>query len=233
MSTSALTGIHQENAPARSGSTLGSHVEIGRYDDALSVFSPVRPRLFGIAYGMLGNAAEADDIAQDVWLRWQSTDRSVVQNPAAFLATTTTRLCINLKQSARSRHEICIEAPSSEPIDPSDDPALTAERGEELSRAVLELLEKLSPQERAAYILREAFDYSYRRIAAVVQMEEANARQLVSRARRHLTDNRRMTVSVSEHRRLVEAFIAATQNGEIAALEVLLSERCRTRTDSD
>src|SRR6266536_5561944 len=154
-------------------------VETGQHDDGLSAFADVRPRLFGIAYRMLGSAAAAEDIVQDVWLRWQSTNRSVVENPPAFLATTTTRLCINLAQSAHSRHETYIGTLPFEPVDTSSDPALGAERSEELSLAVLALLEKLSPAERAAYMLREAFDYSYRQIAAILQMEEANVRQLV------------------------------------------------------
>jgi len=199
-------------------------MEITEHDDGLSGFADVRPRLFGIAYRMLGSAAAAEDIVQDVWLRWQSTNRSVVENPPAFLATTTTRLCINLAQSAHSRHETYIGTLPFEPVDTSSDPALGAERSEELSLAVLALLEKLSPAERAAYMLREAFDYSYRQIAAILQMEEANVRQLVSRARNHISDARRTPVSVVEQRRLLDAFIAAAQKGDMTALEGLLAE---------
>src|SRR5712691_4887189 len=141
--------------------SLRFDIETGEHDDGLSAFVPVRPRLFGIAYRMLGSAAEAEDIVQDVWLRWQSTNRSVVENPPAFLATTTTRLCINLAQSAQTRRETYIGTWLPEPVDTSSDPELGAERGETLRLAVLVLLEKLSPTERAAYILREAFDYSY------------------------------------------------------------------------
>src|SRR6201991_3159225 len=135
--------------------------ERGGYDDGLSAFAAVRPRLFGIAYRMLGSAAEAEDIVQDVWLRWQATDRSVVENPPAFLATTTTRMCINFAQSAQSRRETYIGSWLPEPVDTSSDPSLGAERGEALNLAVLILLENLPPTERAAYVLREAFDYSY------------------------------------------------------------------------
>ena len=168
MSSSAMTGIHQGEFLPRSASSLRTDVEMGEYDDGLSAFFPVRARLFGIAYRMLGSAAQADDIVQDVWLRWQSADRSVVQNPQAFLATTTTRLCINLAQSAHSRRETCIDAWLPEPVDTSSNPALGVERGEALRLAVLVLLEKLSPTERAAYILHEAFDYSYRQIADIL-----------------------------------------------------------------
>ena len=206
------------------GSFLPCSMETTENDDGLSVFFDVRPRLFGIAYRMLGSAAEAEDIVQDVWLRWQSANRSAVEDPPAYLATTTTRLCINLAQSAHSRRETYIGTLLSEPVDTSGDPALGAERGEALKLAVLVMLEKLSPTERAAYILREAFDYSYRQIADILQMEEANTRQLVSRARKHIADGRRTPVNAGEHRRLLEAFIAAAQKGDMAGLEGLFAE---------
>ncbi len=205
-------------------SSLRFDVETGGHDDGLSAFVPVRPRLFGIAYRMLGSAAEAEDIVQDVWVRWQSTNRRTVENPPAFLATTTTRLCINLAQSAHSRRETYIGTWLPEPVDTSGDPGLGVERGEALRLAVLLLLEKLSRTERAAYVLREAFDYSYRQIAGILQMEEANARQLVSRARKHIEDGRRTTVSSDEQRRFLAAFIDAAQKGDLAGLEGLFAE---------
>lgn len=199
-------------------------VETGERDDGLSAFAPVRPRLFGIAYRMLGSAAEAEDIVQDVWLRWQSMNRSAVENPPAYLATATTRLCINLSQSARSRRESYVGTWLPEPVDTSADPGIGAERCEALKLAILLLLEKLSPTERAAYVLREAFDYPYRQIADILQMEEANVRQLVSRARKHIEDGRRACASANEQRRFLEAFIAAAQKGDMAGLEGLLAE---------
>ena len=199
-------------------------LETGDHDDGLAAFAPVRPRLFGIAYRMLGSAAEAEDIVQDVWLRWQSANRGAVENPPAFLATTTTRLCINLSQSAQSRRETYVGTWLPEPVDTSSDPGLGAERGEALQLAVLLLLEKLTPTERAAYVLREAFDYPYREIADILQMEEANARQLVSRARKHIADGRRTPVSSGEQRRFLEAFIGAAQKGDMAGLEGLFAE---------
>jgi len=207
-------------------------VETRKHDDGLSTFAPVRSRLFGIAYRMLGSAAEADDIVQDVWLRWQSTNRTTVENPPAFLATTTTRLCINVYQSAQSRRETCVGAWTLEPVDTSSDPGLGAERREELKLAVLVLLEKLSRPERAAYILREAFEYSYRKIADILQLEEANARQLVSRARKRIADGRRSTVRFGEQWRLLEAFIAAAHQGNMAALEGHLVEESLPRQNS-
>src|SRR5262249_37729916 len=99
-------------------------------DDGLLAFAPVRPRLFGIAYRMLGSAAEAEDVVQDVWMRWQSTNRNTVENPPAYLATTATRLCINLAQSAHTRRETYIGTWLPEPVDTSADPELAAERAE-------------------------------------------------------------------------------------------------------
>src|SRR5215468_716612 len=193
--------------------------DIDALDRATSSFLSVRTRLFGIAYRMLGTAAEAEDIVQEVWLRWQSADRSVVRDATAFLVTTTVRLAINLAQSARSRRETYIGPWLPEPVDTTADPTLGAERGEALEMAVLILLEKLSPNERAAYVLREAFDYSFRDIADILQLTEANARQLVTRARKHVADERRAQVSAAEHRRFLDAFISAAQNGDITALK--------------
>jgi len=192
--------------------------------DGLSAFFPMRARLFGIAFRMLGSPAEAEDIVQDVWLRWQSTDRNKVENPPAFLATTTTRLCINLVRSAHARRETCVGTWLPEPADTSNDPALVAERSEALSFAVLVLLEKLSPSERAAYVLREAFDYSYGRIATILQMEEANVRQLVSRARKHIVDGWRRPSSARQQRRFLDVFVAAAQKGDMTSLEGLLAQ---------
>ena len=192
-------------------------------DDGLSAFLRARPRLFGIAYRMLGSAAEAEDIVQDVWVRWQTTDRSPVRNPLAFLVAATTRLAINVLHSARARRETCAGSWLPEPVDTTTDPGLRAERGEALKFAVLLLLEKLSPTERAAYVLREAFNYPYREIADILRVEEANARQLVTRARGHVSGGRRASVSPAEQRRLLDAFVAAARTGDLARLESLFA----------
>lgn len=172
---------------------------------------------------MLGSAAEAEDIVQDAWLRWQGTDRSAVEDPPAFLSTTTTRLAITFAQSARSRRETYIGPWLPEPVATKDDPRIGAERAEALEFAVLLLLEKLSPTERAAYVLREAFDYTYEQIAHILRLTEANARQLVTRARKHITDGRRKTVSAIEQQRLLNAFMVASQKGDLPALESLFA----------
>ncbi|MDL9980065.1 RNA polymerase sigma-70 factor [Microbacterium candidum] len=190
-------------------------------DCATEEFERARRRLFGVAYRMLGSVADAEDILQEVWIRWQATDRTDVKEPAAFLTTITTRLSINALQSARVRRETYIGPWLPEPINTEDDPALGAERGEALEYAVLLLLERLTPTERAAYVLREALEYPYARIADILQTTEAAARQLASRARKHLASDRKAEVSSGEQRRLLTAFLAAAQEGDVAQLEQL------------
>jgi len=190
----------------------------------LETFESVRPRLFGIAYRMMGTVAEAEDLVQEAWLRWQRADRDAVREPAAFLATTVTRLALTELDSARARRERYVGPWLPEPVDTAADPALGAERAEALSFAVLVLLEKLTPSERAAYVLHEAFDYPYRRIAEVLEVSEANARQLASRARTHLAGARTASVSEAERQRLLGAFMAAAQHGDLEALEAVLAE---------
>ncbi|MEV7805394.1 RNA polymerase sigma-70 factor [Microbispora sp. NPDC088329] len=192
-------------------------------DQAAATFASVRPRLFGIAYRILSSSTEAEDLLQDVWLRWQAYDRSTVADPGAFLATVTTRLAINTLQSARVRRETYVGPWLPEPVDTGNDPHLGAERGEALGFAVLLLLEKLSPTERAAYVLREAFDYPYRQIAEILEASEVAVRQLVSRARKHIVSERRAPVTRADQRRLLTAFVAAARSGDLAALEELLA----------
>jgi RNA polymerase sigma-70 factor (ECF subfamily) len=190
--------------------------------DAAS-FEAVRPRLFGIAYRTLESAADADDVVQDAWIRWQGTDRNQVRDAPAFLATTTKRLALNVVQSARARHETFFQPWHPEQVDAQADPRLGAERREELEHALVTLSEKLSQSERAAYVLREAFDYPYRRIADVLATSEANARQLVTRGRVRLAGGRRRHVGAAELQRFVDAFVDAAQTGELMTLERLLA----------
>lgn len=172
---------------------------------------------------MLGSVADAEDILQDVWIRWQAARREDVREPVAFLTTITTRLSINALQSAHVRRETYIGPWLPEPVNTQNDPALGAERGEALQYAVLMLLEKLTPAERAAYVLREALDYPYERIAEIVQSSIVSARQLVSRARAHLASDRSAAISPGDQRRLLEAFLTAAQRGETAELERLFA----------
>ncbi|MEU8660693.1 RNA polymerase sigma-70 factor [Actinoplanes philippinensis] len=202
-------------------------------DDAVAIFTEARPRLFGIAYRMLSSASEAEDVVQDVWVRWQTTDRSVVHNPRGFLTTTVTRLAINALQSARVRRETYIGPWLPEPVDTSADPYLGAERGEALEFAALLLMEKLTPNERAAYVLREAFDYPYGQIADILGATEPAVRQLVSRARKRVTGERRVTVSAEAQRELLATFVAAARSGDLAALERLLAAGVRSVSDGN
>ena len=192
-------------------------------DDCLLAFLNMRPRLFRIAYRMLGSAAEAEDVVQDVWLRWQAADRTEVRNAAAFLSTTAARLAINVMQSARARRETLAGTWLLEPVALTGDPRVAVERCQALACGVRLLLEKLTPTERAAYILREAFGYAYRDIAKVLRLAEANARQIVTRARQHLASGRTIATSAIEQKRLLAAFVAAAQEGDVAGLERLFA----------
>jgi RNA polymerase sigma-70 factor (TIGR02957 family) len=202
-------------------------------EQAAAVFMSVRPRLFGIAYRMLGSATEAEDVVQDVWLRWQAYDRDSVTDPAAFLATTTTRLAINALKSARVRRETYIGPWLPEPVDTGADPYLGAERGEALEFAVLLLMEKLSPNERAAYVLREAFDYSYAQIADILRSSEAAVRQLVSRARKHVAGERRTQTTKAAQRELLTTFVTAARSGDLTALEQLFAADVTSVSDGN
>ncbi|MFD0250509.1 RNA polymerase sigma-70 factor [Streptomyces sp. NPDC127113] len=190
---------------------------------ATEEFLRLRPRLFGIAYRILGSAAEAEDVVQETWVRWQKADRDAVHEPGAFLTTVAARLAINLAQSARVRRETYVGPWLPEPVDTAPDPQLGAERAAAVEMAVLLVLEKLNPVERTAYVLREAFDYPYDRVAEILETSKANARQLVSRARRHLADERRERVDPATHRRLLEVFLSAAQTGDLAVLEDVLT----------
>ncbi|MEO3858265.1 RNA polymerase sigma-70 factor [Acrocarpospora sp. B8E8] len=205
------------------GPTMQSK-DTGGLQEAEALFHAARGRLFGIAYRMLGSVSEADDLLQEVWIQWQTYDRATVRNPEAFLATTTTRLAINVLQSARVRRETYVGPWLPEPVDTTADPALGAERAEALEVAVLMLLERLTPTERASYVLREAFAYSYEEIAEIIGHTPANVRQLVSRARKHLTAEIRANVAISEQKRFLTAFVAAARSGNVAVLEELFAE---------
>ncbi len=205
------------------GTTMHTGDDTDSLDRATRDFIAARPQLFGIAYRVLGSSAEAEDVLQEAWLRWQNTDRGGVHEPTAFLTTITTRLAINVAQSARVRREAYVGPWLPEPVDTSQDPQMGAERAEALEMAVLLLLEKLNPLERGAYVLREAFDYPYKQVAEILETSEANTRQLVSRARKHLAAERKEPVSPAEHKRLLEVFLAAAQRGDMAVLENVLA----------
>ncbi|WP_217428490.1 sigma-70 family RNA polymerase sigma factor [Microlunatus speluncae] len=203
----------------------------GTESPAEAEYHRLRPRLFGIAYRILGSVAEAEDVVQDVWLRWQDYPHETVDNPEAFLVTIATRLALNVAESARKRRETYPGPWLPEPVDTSSDPALGAERAAVLESAVLMLLERLTPVERAAYVLREAFDYPYDQIGSMLQQTPAAVRQLVSRARKHLAGRSRAHVVGAEQRRLLDAFLTAAQAGDFDALETMLTEDARSYSD--
>jgi len=191
--------------------------------EAVADFESVRPRLFGIAYRMLGGVADAEDIVQEVWLRWQTADRAGVRDRVGFLVTITTRLALNAATSARARREVSVGRWLPECVsDAAEEPSSRAEQIEALELAVRLLLERLSPIERAVYILREAFGYPFCEIAATLVIGESNARQLARRARMHLAEQRRTAVDPEERGRLLATFIIAAQVGDMARLECLL-----------
>ncbi|WP_442942116.1 sigma-70 family RNA polymerase sigma factor [Nonomuraea sp. NBC_00507] len=196
---------------------------ISELDAAATVFTATRPRLYAIARSVLGDVGEAEDVVQEAWLRWERADRSVVISPPAFLAMTTTRLAINVVQSARRRRETSVNPWLVETVDRSVGLETAAERHEAVDVAVRLLLEKLSPAERAVYLLRTAFDYPYRRISEVLHLGADHARQLMRRAHEHIATERRQPVDAAAHRRLVRVFLAAAQNGDLAELEELLA----------
>jgi RNA polymerase sigma-70 factor (TIGR02957 family) len=192
------------------------------------LFEELRPGAFAIAYRMLGSVSEAEDAVQEAFLRLHRAleEGERLESPRAFLSTVVTRLCIDQLRSARVRRERYVGEWLPEPLVAGDDadPARQAEVADSLSLAFLVLLESLSPEQRAAFLLREVFDYPYDEIARIVGKSEANARQLVARARRHVEDARpRFEASHERRERLAQSFFAAAADGDLGALEELLA----------
>lgn len=193
----------------------------------MDIFETYRPLMFSIAYRMLGSAMEAEDILQEAFLRYQRTPADGIQFPKAFLSTIVTRLCLNQLQSARERRESYVGPWLPEPLLTSaiDEPEKESGKMESISMAFLVLLENLTPVERAVFLLREVFDYEYTEIAAIVEKEEVACRQLFSRAKKHIADNRpRFKPSPEEHQRMLHQFVQAVGAGELDGLMQLLSE---------
>jgi RNA polymerase sigma factor (sigma-70 family) len=210
-----------ESRAAQVGAVISTADDRSRVE--LDDFVRACPRLFATAHRIVGTVPEAEDILQEVWLRWHRVDRTTVADVEAFLVTVTIRLAINVVQSARRRHETCV-GPwlGAEAADPDADPVTAAERGEAIEMAVQQLLERLPPSERAAFVLREGFDYPYQQIARTLQIGTANARQLVKRARTRIAAGRRHSYSSTARSRLLRAFAPAALVGELAGLEAVL-----------
>ena len=189
----------------------------------------LRPRAFAIAYRMLGSVSEAEDVVQEALLRVHNAieDGEEISSPRAYAATITTRLAIDELRSARARRETYVGEWLPEPITerPEDDPARQAEVADSLSLAFLVLLESLSPEQRAAFLLHDVFDYDYDKVAEIVGTSEENARQLASRARRQVQDGRaRFDVSAERRDELAASFFAAAEQGDFEGLEAMLAE---------
>jgi RNA polymerase sigma-70 factor, ECF subfamily len=189
---------------------------------------------FGVAYRMLGSISEAEDVTQEALLRL-TRQEGPIDEPAAWITTVVTRLSINVLRSARARRESYVGPWLPEPLveDPAPDPASRAELADSLSLAMLVLLERLTPVERAAYLLREVFGYGYAEIADVIEQTEVNSRQLVTRARKHLEANRpRFDPDEAARDALLERFLAAAEEGDLEALEELLAKDAVLYADS-
>ncbi|AWW38508.1 RNA polymerase sigma 70 [Streptomyces sp. AS58] len=191
-------------------------------------FEASRPRLEAIAYRLLGSASEAEDAVQETFLRWQAADIGHIRVPEAWLTKVLTNLCLNQLASARARRETYVGRWLPEPLlagDPMLGPADTAEQRESVSYAVLVLLERLSPDERAVYVLREAFDYPHREIAGILDISEAASQQILHRARKHVADGRaRSEIDEAAARRVVAEFLTAATSGRTEPLVRLLTE---------
>ena len=188
-------------------------------------FVAARPHLFAVAYRMLGSVADAEDVLQEAYLRWQSADRGAVSSPAAFLTTVVTRLCVDHLRSARVRRETYVGPWLPEPLLTSPGADEPVELAESVSMAFLLLLESLSPLERAAFLLREVFGYSYEEVAGALDREPSAVRQLVSRARRHVAERRpRFPSDREEHDRLTRSFVEACATGDLDALVAMLHD---------
>jgi RNA polymerase sigma-70 factor (ECF subfamily) len=200
-------------------------------------FEGYRPLMFSIAYRMLGSISEAEDIVQEAYLRYQTVSPEQIVSPKAFLSTVVTRLCLNHLELAQVKRESYIGPWLPEPALIEQDerfmPGRQAELHESLSMAFLVLLEQLTPVERAVFLLREVFDYEYAEIAAIIGKEEAACRQLLSRARKHITEHRpRFKASPEAQRRMLNQFVEAVGSGELEGLLQLLSDDVEMWADS-
>ncbi|QIB48937.1 sigma-70 family RNA polymerase sigma factor [Streptomyces aureoverticillatus] len=191
-------------------------------------FEASRPRLEAIAYRLLGSAAEAEDAVQDTFLRWQGADVERVEVPEAWLTKVLTNLCLNQLTSARARRETYVGEWLPEPLlagDPMLGPADTAEQRESVSYAVLTVLERLSPNERAVYVLREAFTYTHREIAEILDITDAASQQLFHRAKKRVAEGKARTeIDEAAARRIVEEFLAAATSGQTEQLVRMLTD---------
>ncbi|MGY4827561.1 RNA polymerase sigma-70 factor [Sphaerotilaceae bacterium SBD11-9] len=196
-------------------------------EDPTESFGRLRPRLQGIAYRMLGSVAEAEEVVQDAWLRWHEAQADPPANGEAWLVTVTTRLSIDRLRAAKLQREHYAGIWLPEPLltDSPDSPETVLERADQVSVAFLMLLERLSPEARAAFLLHEVLDVDYPEVARMIGKAEAACRQLVSRAKKQLADERpRYEVSPATHHRLLSGFARAMTGGDFATLRAMLAD---------
>jgi RNA polymerase sigma-70 factor (ECF subfamily) len=190
-------------------------------DDAAGTFAPLRPRLIRIAYRMLGSVAEAEDIVQDAYLRWHSTDRTRVEDARAFLSKTVTRLCLDHLKSARVKRETYIGPWLPEPMIETDE----HDQADDITLTLMMALERLSPLERAAFLLHDVFGQNFDDVAQAIDRDATACRQLASRAREHVRAAKpRFPVSEEKGAEIARAFFNATRSGELAPLQSLLAK---------
>src|SRR3954453_8742890 len=218
------------NAPkrGRSSSRIRYDQLVPLTGDDVDRFELSRPRLEAIAYHLLGSANEAQDVVQEGFLRWHAADVDRIEVPEAWLTKVLTNLCLNQLTSARARRETYVGRWLPEPLlagDPMLGPADTAEQRESVSYAVLTLMERLSPGERAVYVLREAFAYPHREIAEILDITEAASQQIFHRAKRHIAAGKaRADVDAAAARRIIDEFLTAATSGRTQPLVRLLTE---------
>lgn len=195
-------------------------------DAATATFQQHRPRLLGLAYRMLGTQADAEDVLHDAWLRWHQQDKHALDDPEAWLVTVTTRLSLDRLRRAKTERQHYTGPWLPEPlVEDSEQPEASLERAESLSLSFLALLERLSPEERAAFLLVQVFDYSHAETAAMLDINEDACRQRVHRARQRLREGRpRFTHAPDVQRRLLEKFRDALENANVASLQALFAE---------
>lgn len=219
---------------AKQSDSAGSHSPAPGGQDYLAAFDQHRGLLFSIAYRMLGSRADAEDMLQETFIRWQQASETEIRDPRAFLVTVITRLCINQLQSARVKREQYFGQWLPEPLmtkAAAESPAISGIDGS-LSMAFLMLLERLTPMERAVFLLREVFDYDYAEVAEMLGQSEANCRQILRRAKQHVTEDRpRFEVSPQEQQRMLQEFLQATSHGDMQGLVALLAKDVVLYTD--
>ena len=202
---------------------------------ATNIFEQYRELLFSIAYRMLGSRADAEDMVQETFIRWQQASSEPIHNPRSLLVTIISRLCINLLQSARIRREEYFGEWLPEPMitwRPGDSWTTASSIDDSLSMAFLVLLQRLNPTERAVFLLREIFEYEYEEIASILKLSEANCRQILRRARQHVAEMRpRFDAPIEEREKLLHAFVDAATTGDSNRLVALLSESVVLHSD--